>query len=619
MPSLPRQRGLGRLVLVSLLALLVPWPAASAKEGDAGGGQDVRLFRIGALTGGRTIYLGERRPPVAPDGVSDETRPLFGGTAEEPEYPLGQVDEVIELIQDLMGPGVWKKEENGPYLIAQGEYAILARHRPEVLDEVARLLADLERRTLSTVTVELQSVRTSGVEAKDVDAAPNEAAPNEAAPEVGERGPLLALTGFLGQRVSGFAGAQEAYVIDYDVEVAKNAKISDPNVAVANLGLRADVRVLPSPDGRSFQADVRAWLAAVAEKPEVSTGEKRPVEAWGFDVTDVHAIIQAAPGVWTPLPARASEDGWSFRLRLTMHPWQAAAARASSLRLPAASSEPVRDVLHDVRDLAFPVASRYGVRVGLVPSDYTPPERPELAEPLAGMEPDALLSLLEHVAPKSFWSPGSLAPVGGAMLRVRNTPNVLAGVDRLLAAVRRERFVSIRTRADLIELPVALFERLRGADGVTPEGGAALERALKDGSAVRLERLVLSSRPAARGAVTAGRTVAYLADYNVEIAEGAAIANPVERNFLVGAQMEATAHVTGDGRGVALDVEFVRTEHDGAIRRVETPSGALMLPALGMFRLRGGLVVPVGRPVLFGAQGDGPMRRALLLTTHVVR
>ena len=232
-----------RSLVVPILVLLLIGIAlpGGARGDDEGRGTDLvtQLFDVSALTTGVTHFIPGVLGTVAPDMVSDEESPLFGAEGEEPVLPYGTIDELIELIKTTVEPVFWQVTE-GADMRSQGERTLVVRATPEVMAGIAVRLAWLEKHALGTV--ELDLVVVPGLEAiRGPDAGP--LSPEQAAALLRQAsGPSLMMSGRLNQLMAAWAGLQQSYVQDYDVEVAQDSFVGDPIVGVMNLGLSASAR-----------------------------------------------------------------------------------------------------------------------------------------------------------------------------------------------------------------------------------------------------------------------------------------------------------------------------------------------------------------------------------------
>ncbi len=113
----------------------------------------VQIHSVADLTSGLTNFIPPTIQLVGPDDAGDEENPLFGSEAEEPVYPYGQVDELIELTKGAVAPAFWESVE-GADIRSQGEQTLVVKASAEVQEQVARFLDDLRGFAGIVVTVE---------------------------------------------------------------------------------------------------------------------------------------------------------------------------------------------------------------------------------------------------------------------------------------------------------------------------------------------------------------------------------------------------------------------------------------------------------------------------------
>ena len=127
----------------------------------------VQIHSVADLTSGLTNFIPPTIQLVGPDDVDQDTNPLFGAEAEEPVYPYGQVDELIELTKGAVAPGFWESTE-GADIRSQGEQTLVVKATPEVQEQVAAFLDDLRGFAGIVVTVETRFLEISENFLRDV-------------------------------------------------------------------------------------------------------------------------------------------------------------------------------------------------------------------------------------------------------------------------------------------------------------------------------------------------------------------------------------------------------------------------------------------------------------------
>lgn len=91
----------------------------------------------------------------------------------------------------------------------------------------------------------------------------------------------------------------------------------------------------------------------------------------------------------------------------------------------------------DINDLQVKIQSYLGQEINLFPSNFTPPEPPELAEPVELIQPEQLQELIKETigGPGAWEDPATLEAKKGLLI-AKNTPEVLANVEKLLSELR---------------------------------------------------------------------------------------------------------------------------------------------------------------------------------------
>lgn len=606
-----RSIALPALVLSALLVVgLMPGAGTARAEEDAEA-MARGFFHVGALTIGQVDYIKSRMGVVSPDMISDEEAPLFGSEGEEPLYPVGTVDELIEVVKRMVDPVYWEITE-GADIQAFGEGTLYVQANRRVLGLIGRYLADLEAELLTTVTIEVRAVRGIIPEAEVLQSGDVAA--------LGD-GPSVVFTALVGQQATCFSGRQVSFLQDYDVEVAKSATISDPIVTVANYGLGVAARALLGDDPTRLRLQLDAHVVKHGGFRESTTwggkGEAaRRIELPMDEESSIWADLLLSPGAWKVAAGdggRGPDADWFFLVRVTpRRPAKVATDVVRAFgRSAAADSGPLTSRSFNVLDLMDTVPSRRGEEINLVPSNYTPPEPLELREPAPIFPWQAFYDVIPQlVMPKSWNRQGAGIEVRNGRLLVVNTERALDAVGAALQAIRREFLWTIRTRAELIAVDAPIGQLLLEDEGSV--------RLLRQGG-TRIDRLELVCPADARNAVTSGRRLSYLQDFEVEIAEDAVIANPVVCSFLTGSVLDVLPALTSTGDAVHMAVQFTRGDLVEPLRQVETPHGSVDVPELGVFRLRTGLHIPLGSTAVVGAGTYQGRSLVLLLTPTVTR
>ncbi len=614
-------------LLAALLFAPLGAPQAVADEKEKADALVTRLFDIGALTAGRPDFL--RTLSMSAELYAEDEQTLFGAEAEEPWYPVGQVDELIELIKSHVRADSWESTL-GAGIRSSSEDRLIVRCFPDVMDTVATYLGALQQRVMRRVCVEVETFRLtrSGLQALLAEGSTTlaDAGKLEALRGSAAAGPSVSLVAYEHNRAAVFSGTQRAYVGDYDVEVAWGANTSDPIVYVDNAGLSADVSATLSPDSTSAVVQVGASLSRLLDMKAVDTGEGRVIELPENAIAHVQSRIDLPVGRWALLEGQSAdqdEHTWTFAIRVTALPTTDLAAAARGIALDAPAERPARTFelrTFDIGMLVQNVQSRLGEDLILMPSNFTPPEPPELPEPAPIFAVETIVDLLrETIVPASWELRGTFLDARNGQLYARNTPAVLDAIGSRLATLRREFIWSTVTSSEIVEVSDALGRRLQAAPDrvLTAAGAAEIEAAVKAGEARRLGLTRVATMRGGRNAVTSGRRRAYISDYEVEIAGESTIANPVIQRCLSGTVLDVRPNLTAGGQAAETVLRFARTEVKTPLRKVLTPHGELSVPEMEMFRLRAALQVPLGKTLIAGSAGKGGLRRLLLVTTRL--
>ncbi len=552
-------------------------------------------FEVGAITRGTTRFLGERGPqPVRADEVNDEQRPLFGGEGEETSKAFGTSDELVDLIRSSTSPGAWESTR-GFAIASQGFRRLAVRATPSMLASVASFLHELEQDATRTLTLDVVALRGDAAAAAGPDGLAGAVARGALVPLTGAR-----TVGVRGQQVAGRRGGQFSYMEDYDVEVASDSKGPDPIVGVAHDGLSYVAHFVEA-SPTAVRVAIDGWWAGVAPIRSSRTEDGDPLETFDSEGRTLSASLELIPGAWTVVP---SSGGVSFALRVTVRTCDVPVAANEPLSGldPTAVAGPLTRRRWSISDLLDPVVNARGTEIRLHPSNFTPPEPPELMEPPPALAADTLLDTCRLLLG------GDVTGREGVNLEVRNG-NLWANLDdpsaklveRTLANLRARFLRATRVKATVLSLPLASFpEYLAGLDdGATllADGGEALLR--RPGATV-LDRVGLRAQRSQRAAVVGGSRHAYVADFDVEIAEKSFIGNPILSSWLEGVSLDVVAEPAAGGAAVWCEMRFDRST-PRVQRTVPTRFGAIECPSIGLERIRGSFALPLGTTRIVGA------------------
>jgi hypothetical protein len=257
-----------------------------------------------------------------------------------------------------------------------------------------------------------------------------------------------------------------------------------------------------------------------------------------------------------------------------------------------------------------------GPTPSIQPSNFTPPEPPELPEPVSAIEPQTLVELIRSNVAPEVWDMGEVEVKKGTLV-VRAPESAQAVVKSLLGALRRHLLWSVDVDAEVVEVPTTLAA---ANEAVLSDAGAKeLAAAFEKGGAVRVDRLRVSAMQSARNYVSAGKQRAYVRDFEVEIAEDAVIGNPVMGTAFAGAVVDVQPSVNSTWDGAAITVRFSRTWLPDEMPTFETSWGPIHVPDMRMIRLRTSLEVPFGKTAVVGSAAEKGRKTLLLLTPTLRR
>lgn len=614
------------LALLTLtIVLLAPAETAFAEE-DAGGELLLRLYPVGELTRGRMSYMRPAEPPVSPDMVSDEHRPLFGRPLAEPTLPLGTVDELVELLQVSVDPFFWEERE-GAAIMPLDELRIAVRATEAVHAKVLQRLREFERMVGRTVTIELETWRVEALRAESLlGGEANSTIEGEQLDQLrsaGAAGPGVSVTAYSGQMAVAWGGRQASWIGDADVEVAQESFSTDPIVLVSNLGLMVQAMAAVAPDD-TVLLGLDAALAEMTVQRTLATQRNGSLQAPHHEVVRIRPVVRVPSGSWVVLDGQVpagGDEAWVFVARASVHdvprrtgigPHGVVDLGAPARGRPTVESVALR--FFDVRDLTTPVRSLASWPPSLWPSNYSPPEPHELPEPEPAIGVEELVDLIRDGDRAEVWEDPATIEGRQGMLIVRNTPDVLARVEATIAALRRAAPWTLVVAAEVVDLPAAMAAPFGESGPLSAAATDALQAARTSGDAVTLDALRLTSMRGRQNVVRAGTVVNYLQDYEVEIAQASEIGNPVFMDVFVGSQLTLSAGLAPDGQAAQLEVDFARTAMPMPIPKMNTNHGEIELPELEIFQLRTAVDAPFGRTVLVGSWAHGGRRRMLLLT-----
>jgi type II secretory pathway component GspD/PulD (secretin) len=345
----------------------------------------------------------------------------------------------------------------------------------------------------------------------------------------------------------------------------------------------------------------------------------------------------------------------------------------------------------DVKDLAVKIQNFRGTDIYLAPSNYTPPEPPELPEPAPIYPTDGLTETIKQVVDPESWNDPATIDIKNGTLIVRNTQETLDKVEQLVEELRRNsgpmvsmevRFITMEDNflrdvgvdvrglgddsqgvgapglgpnqpMDDVFFGTAanpqgsgtgndagiyfddgqdgayqgrvenLFDSVLGtATTLLGTGGLSLQHTFLDDTAVevilravqkseRLQQITASKLTVyntQRATVEVLNKVAYVADYDVEIAQAANIANPVIRNVVDGVVLDVKPVVSANRRFITLElrptvatlVRPIPTFSTSLASNIAAAPVVIQIPRLQKSQVRTTVTMPDGGTLLLG-------------------
>lgn len=615
------------LILAALTACLLLGPLAAPaplRAEDEPETLVTRVFDVGALLAPRPQFL---RMQVGTEGdPSDEESPLFGAESEEGTYPLGQIDELIEQIQSWVRPETWQATL-GAFLAGHGERYLVVRSFPDVVDAVAAHLGEQERRVGRVIALDVEALRLEPQDLAALRAKAGEEGLNLAALTAlrasAKAGPSASFTAYERESVTLFTGRQRAYVAEYDCEVAQKAHAYDPIVRVSTTGLALRAQLTLDESGARGLLYVDLGLAERRELRVVDDREGGPMQVPAYGAATSRTRVPLVLGRYALIDGQASaiSEGWSFVVRARALQ-QAAAVPARGLELVSPPEHPARrfaERSYDIAILQESVASRMGQSINLVPSNFTPPEPPELREPAPIWAGEGLMELMRRsVMPASWDLSGTGMQVGWGWLRARNVPAALDAIGQNLELLRRELLGAVETEVRFVQVPLALAQALIDApdrllDARLSEG---LSASLAQGESRVLGVATVACIGGARNVSVSGSRIDYVADQELEIAEEAFANNPVLSRILSGASVDVEAQADASRTNAQSVLRLARSEVFKPLESVQTAIGVVETPELSLLRLDTMLEAPLGRTLVAAVAGSGPTREVVLVVSR---
>ena len=281
--------------------------------------------------------------------------------------------------------------------------------------------------------------------------------------------------------------------------------------------------------------------------------------------------------------------------------------------------------IYDVRDLVQPIVDYPGFDPNLAPSGgfgfgFSDAED---VEPLPFFEGDAMVDLIRDIVFPESWDELASVDISyqNGVLLVRHTAGVHARIRDLLDRFRSRAASQITVNMRLLRVQDATLRSILGQSGGCVLGEAAakrLEEAVRGGRAKIVRRGTLTCTNTQRVSLNDLGLVTYLQDYDVEIAQGASIPDPIVQSVREGFVGDVRPTLAGEGKLVVLEVRADVAHLIRPMGTVVTPCGEIELPHVEYLKLRTTVGLPVGSSaVIGGALSDGDDEALLLVVTPI--
>ena len=233
-----------------------------------------------------------------------------------------------------------------------------------------------------------------------------------------------------------------------------------------------------------------------------------------------------------------------------------------------------------------------------------------------GVADELIQRIRADVAPRTWEDLDGvdMAAFGEGSLVAYTTPEVLDQMAAYLGALERRVNRTVAVDIRVLDMAVDELAALRqGADGQVLD---AARVGAVDALGAHGFELGLYGHPGHRVALYSGTQRAYLADYDVEVAEKAKISDPIVMVDNLGAVVAAVPVLSADGASCVLDLQgfLAVPEELGSVAAGEQDR-LIEVPITKLASLNAHLRVPVGAWALVGAQPiPGTARRWVFIT-----
>ncbi|MCU0723606.1 MAG: hypothetical protein MUC63_08325 [Planctomycetes bacterium] len=578
---------------------------------------------------GAPLHL-PRGDEAMPPAMDAETEALLGAQT------------LVGMIRANVDPDSWNNVKNS---IRAEEGKLRVVQEPENLKRIDALLRELRTRFGDFVEIEGYVLRLKAKALAEA-LAELEAGKGGVLTEEGARRLLAGaasgavrveeaatVLAFSGQRVHASPLRQRSIVRDLDVEVAKSVAVVDPVVSTLSEGFVLDARATVV--GRAgILLDL--WLSSLTlEDPlpslETPGGRIDLPAARAFQANATLVVPDGGAALLCGRHPADGDEGTAFLVRVR---------RKGLAALPGEERKGDKDKakrtlrVYNVRLLTRriedfrPGSARLGRRTG--PSYGAGPGFMEEAAPEGvGLTAEEIENLVTaNIAEDSWANERNTIECSGGCLAVLQEEAVHAQIEEFLRSLEARRVVLAHLAFRWLSADDALLAALF-PDGlkapftaVDPKARAALLDAAAEGtraSWVGAASLVAFNRQ--RAFVARRNVAAFVADNDVEVAESAAIADPIVDACADGVVLDARATVAGDGKNVTLDLRpalaLMERPFPAVKYRTEQGEWPIQVPSVRTEEVQTSVTLPDGGTAVFlgGRNLAGKDRRLVLLVT----
>jgi len=509
-------------------------------------------------------------------------------------------DTAMDLLSVAIGERHWQAE--GVMRDVRGA-RIWITHKKEILDRFGATLAYLERAASQSAVVRVYELPVAAV-----DALPGKVilSARETAALLNTGKPLAASSVRIHdggtQRIR--SGRSHSFVADYDVEVASDAEIADPVVAILRTGLDVNVLMRILPTGQ-YYLRVGGRLSRV-----LSWRDHDPMSTWvgKLQMPRIATTSVAGTGLVEP--------GGSIALGL-------AGEHGGHLILVQVSGQPDTGTVGTERLRVIP-AGLAGEENWILPPMSVPGPAAtgrlnrEIATNVGDRDADAILEgdhlseLIRRTVQPPIWDEAE-----GVSLQHQRPYFLLVGPEDLLNETQR-RLVEVHqqvVQARSLEFRAGLVS---SSDGITIAAGKG---DLESVASTLKERGCVATRVGDQFRLINGIETAYLKDHDPEIAEEATISDPQVDTFFTGLAIHGHVTASSEG-GTVLHGEFVYrdlVEPIASFHGNANDVGLVETPVTTSWQGRVDLPLEPGRWMLIGVAPLQEEERSLVILARVTK